>query len=178
MSKNVRFFGVALLIVTLILVAGAIFYKKQNEKIPDLRVAQILKLRDIYNNPVKDIKTDYVIINFWASWCPPCVEETPSLIRFTERHSKSFTLLALSQDTTKKEIDEFIKTFPALKSEFITIIHDDSQSAARSFKVFKLPETFVYSISQNKFFQFSGSTNWDMPEVIQALEKYYNAKIN
>lgn len=133
-------------------------------------------MRDIYNNPIGKIETDFVIINFWASWCPPCVEETPSLIRFTQKYSKYFTLFALSQDTAKNEIHSFVKIFPALKSSYVTIVHDDSQSVARSFKVKKLPETFIYSVKQNKYFQLSGATNWEQPELVQAIEHHFNLR--
>lgn len=148
------------------------FNKKQNEM--DSRINQIFTLRDIYNNPLSKLNTDFVIINFWASWCPPCVEETPSLIRFTHKYSKSFTLIALSQDSTKTDIENFMKTFPALKSSDITIVHDASQSIAHSYKIEKLPETFIYDTKKNKYFQLSGATNWDQPELIEAISKYFN----
>lgn len=138
------------------------------------RLNRILKMRDIYNNPIAKLETDFIIVNFWASWCPPCIEETPSLIQFTKRYSKHFTLIALSQDTTKKEIEDFVKIFPAMKSPFITVVHDDSQSAAHSFNVNKLPETLIYSVKENKFLQLSGSTNWGDPKVIEGIAKYFN----
>lgn len=152
------------------------YFFDTNKKIKDARISQIYLMRDIYNNQITELKTDFVIVNFWASWCPPCVEETPSLIRFTEKHSKHFTLLALSQDTAKKEIEEFIKIFPALKSFYITIIHDDSARVARSFNVVKLPETFIYSVKQNKYFQLSGAANWEQPELKKTIENYFNLR--
>lgn len=151
-------------------------YVQQSKNKLDPRIEQILSVRDIYNNPAPQLKTNFIIINFWASWCPPCIEETPSLVRFTEKHAQHFTLLALSQDSTKKDIEDFIRTFPALKSNFVTIIHDDTQRLGRSYKVEKLPETFIYSVKQNKYFQVSGSTNWDDPLVLQAIEKNFNAR--
>lgn len=163
-------------LVSLVVGLAYVYHFDTYNKIQDKRINQIFLMRDIYNNEVTKVNTDYVIVNFWASWCPPCVEETPSLIRFTEKHSKYFTLLALSQDATKKEIEEFIKTFPALKSRYITIIHDSSANVSRSFKVTKLPETFIYSVKQNKYFQLSGATDWDRPELTKAIENYFNLR--
>ncbi len=134
-------------------------------------------MRSLNNEPIQKPETEFIVINFWASWCPPCIEETPSLVRFTEKHSGQFTLFALSQDTAKKDIEDFVKTFPSLRSPFITIVHDDSQTVARAFEVDKLPETFIYSVKQNKYFRVSGSTNWDQPEVIVTLNKYFNVSL-
>ena len=177
MSK--KFILISALILTLS--TGAFYFyalgTTKQIKTEDIRINQILEMRDINNNRLKNVATDFIIINFWASWCPPCVEETPSLIRFTQKHAAKFTLIALSQDTTKKEIEDFIKTFPALKSNFITIIHDDSQSVARSFKTNKLPETFIYSVKQNKFFQVAGAADWDQPLVVETLNKFFNTSL-
>ncbi len=158
--------------------AGIWFYSQRPKHFQDARLEQIFQMRDLYNNPMKPIDTDFIIINFWATWCPPCVEETPSLIRFTEKNKKYFTLLAYSQDSTKQEIESFIKTFPSLKSKSATIIHDDSQNLARAFFVNKLPETFIYSVKQNKYMQLSGSTDWDRPEVAAAIKKYFQVNLD
>lgn len=142
--------------------------------IQDAKLKEALATADIYGNKITDYQDKkFIIINFWASWCPPCVEETPSLIRFAEKYEKDFYLIALSQDDSKKEIFSFTKTFPTLKSEFIHIIHDNSQAIARSYKVDKLPETFIYSVKKNKYMQFSGATNWDSPEVIDLINRYF-----
>ena len=166
---------ILIIISGLALALSGIFYlfKVNQNAVADPRVNQIFKMRDIYNIPVAKLSTDFIIINFWASWCPPCVEETTSLVRFTEKYSQYFTLIALSQDTEKKDIESFIKVFPALKSRYITIIHDDNQSSARLFKVGGLPETFVYSVKQNKFYKITGATDWDHPDLIKNLERHF-----
>lgn len=164
------------IIVVIIFGATAYLFVKNQNMTADSRVNQIFKMRDIYNTPVRHLNTDFVIINFWASWCPPCVEETPSMIRFVEKYSQYFTLVALSQDTLKKDIESFMNVFPAFKSSTITVIHDDSRNIARLFKVKLLPETYIYSIRQNKFYQISGSTDWDRSEIVNSLEKFFNIR--
>lgn len=126
-------------------------------------------MKDIYNNPIANRKKEFLVINFWASWCPPCIAETPSLVRFVEKKLNSATLIALSQDGSMKDIEEFIKTFPALRSPAVTVIHDSSQTIAHAYGVFKLPETFIYSVQTNKYLQFSGATNWDDPEILSKV---------
>lgn len=174
-SKFLLITGIIVFILGFVLVFTSSFNDINPSKSEiDPRLQKIFSMRDIYNNPLKSLTTDFVIVNFWASWCPPCIEETPSLIRFTQKYAKHFTLIALSQDSSKKEIENFIKTFPALKSADITIVHDDSQNIANSYKVNKLPETFIYSVKENKYFQLSGATDWEQPELIETLNKFFN----
>jgi thiol-disulfide isomerase/thioredoxin len=77
---------------------------------------------------LKNHSPEYYIINFWASWCPPCVEETPSLIRFVNAHANTFHLIAVSQDSGTKEIDRFLTTFPGLRNANIDVLWDDNRN--------------------------------------------------
>ena len=176
--KNLNKWIYLAVVTAALIAAAASFYFREQKGFKDSRIDQIFKMRDLNNNPLKISSTDFIIVNFWASWCPPCVEETPSLIRFTEKYKKNFTLYALSQDSTKQDIEAFIKTFPSLKSPAVTVIHDDSQSIARFYLVNKLPETFIYSVKQNRYMQFSGATDWERPEVIEAIQKYFQVSPN
>ena len=163
--------------IATVVLSSVVLYYFQYEKqfyLPDQNLNETLLLTDIYGKKISGFENKkYIIVNFWATWCPPCVEETPSLVRFAEKYEKEFFLLALSQDDSKKEIFSFIKTFPSLNSKFIHLLHDNSQAIARSFKVNKLPETFIYSVEKNKFIQFSGSTNWDDPAVLDLINKSF-----
>ncbi len=171
MNYKKHIFGI---LSTLLIVSAAAYYFVFINQIQDRNLIDALALPDIYGNTISSYRgKKYIIVNFWATWCPPCVEETPSLVRFAEKYEKDFYLLALSQDDSKKEIFSFTKTFPSLKSSFIHIIHDNSQAIARSYKVDKLPETFIYSVAKNKYIRFSGSTNWDAPEVIDMINKSF-----
>lgn len=184
MKNKINLVVIAILVILALTISVYIYkyssfassFVSSTNSLPDTKAQEVFKMRDYYNNPIESVKTDYVIFNFWASWCPPCVEETPSLIQFTEKHSDKFTLFAISQDSSIKDIEKFLKIFPGLKSKHITLIHDDSQSVARLFNVVKLPETFVYSVKQNKFFQVSGLTNWEHEDVLKTLSKVFNEK--
>ncbi len=113
---------------------------------------------------------DYIIYNFWATWCPPCIEETPSLLRFVQKNSNRFFLFAISQDSSLKDIEVFLKSFPKYKNKNIEILWDDNRNLAMNFKVNKLPETFVYQIKKNKLIKISGSFNWDEANLINKFE--------
>lgn len=74
--------------------------------------APSFKLRDVYGNKVslEDFKDKFVLLDFWASWCAPCLENHPDLLRlYKEYHSKGFQIIGVSIDENKKAWKEAIK---------------------------------------------------------------------
>ncbi|MGZ3768369.1 MAG: TlpA family protein disulfide reductase [Bdellovibrio sp.] len=137
--------------------------------------AEALVAKNIYGFPVvvNAEKSEFLIFNFWATWCPPCIEETPSLVRFVKKNSGKYRLFSISQDNTLKEIEEFLKTFPDLNNEATEVIWDNSKSISRKMGVSKMPETFIFSVKAKKILKISGSTNWDSSETQNAIDRYF-----
>jgi cytochrome c biogenesis protein CcmG, thiol:disulfide interchange protein DsbE len=78
-----------------------------------------------------------LVLNFWASWCPPCVEETPSLSRFAKEYEgKGVVVLGVSVDHDEKAYKAFLEKF---KPAFLTVrdsqVHED-------YGTFMYPETY------------------------------------
>lgn len=111
-----------------------------------------------------------VILNFWASWCPACMEETPSLLKMTQRFSKDLILISVSEDESAKELQKFIKLFPLAKSTNVLLIHDQSRLWSQKYGIFKLPETFIFDRNSKLIRKFSGSIPFQNPEV----ERYFS----
>ncbi len=93
----------------------------------------------------KEIKlSDYlgkvVLIDFWASWCPPCREEMPELIKFYKAHKDTkFELIAVNIDNDSKNMQRFLdKLFP--KPDF-PIIVDNNQQIPSLFNIEAMPTT-------------------------------------
>lgn len=90
---------------------------------------------------LKDYRCKVVMINFWATWCPPCRDEMPSMERLYKTYrDKGFVLVAVSADRggkmpVKLFADEYNLTFP--------ILLDPSLDAARKFGVRGIPMTFI-----------------------------------
>jgi thiol-disulfide isomerase/thioredoxin len=101
-----------------------------------------LNLTDLNGDPVSlsDYRGSVVLVNLWATWCPPCREEMPTLLKFYEKYrSKGFVLIALDQGETVEQVipfvEEFQLTFP--------VWMDITSSAGRSFNTMSLPSSYV-----------------------------------
>ncbi|HPI40106.1 MAG TPA: TlpA disulfide reductase family protein [Pseudobdellovibrionaceae bacterium] len=160
--------GVGLLFAVFILVL-----KPMSQKLTP--VEEILNKKNIFGFKTEktSLNKDYYIFNFWASWCPPCIEETPSLIRFVLKNSDKYHLFAISQDSSTKDIEDFIKTFPNMKNSHTEIIWDDNRNLAQQLNIFKLPETLIYSTKTKKFLKISGATNWESPGFEDYVINYF-----
>lgn len=64
-----------------------------------------LKLRDQYGklSSISDIKTDYILIDFWATWCAPCVREIPNIKDIHNRYKNKLSVYAISLDNTERQ---------------------------------------------------------------------------
>ena len=121
------------------------------------------------NNSQKlsDLKGKVVLLNFWATWCPPCREEIPSMIRLNKRMTgKPFQMLAVSLDEGGKQVVEsFLK-----KSGFeLPAYIDIDNKAAKSYGVTGVPETYIIDKKGVIVKKVIGPMSWDDPEVISLL---------
>lgn len=101
-----------------------------------------LNLTDLDGNSVSlaDYRGNVVLVNLWATWCPPCTEEMPTLQAFYETYrSNGFVLIAIDQGETTNEVLPFAKeldlTFP--------IWMDQDSLASRAFNTMNLPSSYV-----------------------------------
>ena len=63
------------------------------------------------NVPLKKYKNQWVLVNFWATWCPPCRAEIPDLNRFNQLHNKDVKLIGIAVDN-EKAVEKFINKVP------------------------------------------------------------------
>jgi len=95
-----------------------------------------------------NLKGQVVLLNFWASWCQPCWEEFPELIAAVKWSQGKIALVAVSQDSSKKDMEGFLSRLRKahgvrLNHKDIHIIWDPEQEVAKKFHTVKLPETFI-----------------------------------
>ncbi len=109
---------------------------------------------------LSDFKGKIVILSFWASWCGPCVEEFPSMIQLVEKMEGQVQLVAVSEDSSREEIEAFLNAFPKSKNPHIHILWDEDHSLGQKFNADRLPESFVLTADQKLARKIVGSINW------------------
>ncbi len=104
-----------------------------------------------------------VLVNFWATWCPPCVQEMPSLERLHRTLGpEGLVVLGVSVDEDEKAVRDFVArvavTFP--------ILRDPGAHTAAAYRTTGYPETFVVGADGSLLRSFIGPAEWDTPEAI------------
>ena len=111
-----------------------------------------------------------VFVNFWATWCPPCRDEAPSLERLYGRlRLEGFEVLAVSIDATsdRGEVAEFRREFGLS----FPVLLDPGQTAYSAFGVTGVPETYMIDPQGRLAERFIGPRNWDDPRYARAVRR-------
>lgn len=119
---------------------------------------------------LENFKGKPLIVNFWASWCAPCVEEFPSMIKLIEELKGGVVLIAISQDSSKDEMMAFLKAFPEGDNPNIYVVWDEDRSIGISYSADRLPETFVADSNHKLARKIVGSIDWATPEAIEYMK--------
>jgi len=113
-----------------------------------------------------------IVLNFWATWCPPCVEEIPSLGRLQKAFSEEELLVwSVNIGENKKDIDTFLSMVPA---DFPVLLNPEGDTV-KQWQVIAFPTTFIIDRQGNIKLAYFGGLEWDNPTVInqlQAVVKY------
>ena len=117
---------------------------------------------------LSDLRGKIVVLNFWATWCPPCIEEMPSLVQMQQRMSaRGVTVLAVSVDVDESAYHRFLK---AHNIELLTV-RDPDQKTNSLYGTIKFPESYIIDrngVVRRKFF---GAVDWTQPEIVDFLNK-------
>ncbi len=92
-----------------------------------------------------DVINKIVIVNFWASWCPPCQEEMPALLKLAHQYPAQVILISINAEVDLKEAKKFMKLFPNFKGNNIFVLHDANRNWSNQYSVTGLPETFLFN---------------------------------
>ncbi len=112
---------------------------------------------------LKKFQGKIVIINFWATWCAPCVVEFPALLDLAAKNKDDVVLIALSSDMDESAIHSFLKKQPAPETN-VYIAHDSDNLTLKQFGVSQLPETIITNRALKKQIKLIGA-EWSPGEV-------------
>lgn len=117
---------------------------------------------------LRDFRGKIVVLNFWATWCAPCVEEMPSLSQLQERFKdKGITVVGVSVDVDNDGYHRFLKDH---KIDFLTV-RDPDQKSNDLYGTFKFPETYIIDRNGIVRRKFIGAVDWSQAEIADFLTK-------
>jgi peroxiredoxin len=110
-----------------------------------------------------------VLVSVWATWCPPCREEMPSMERLYQKLAdRGFVILAVSQDETGAD---GVKTFVDQTKVTFPVLLDPDGDVGRSYGVWGYPESFLVDRTGGIVEHVVGPREWDAPAQVAAIER-------
>ncbi len=117
---------------------------------------------------LSELRGKVVVLNFWATWCAPCVEELPSLVNLQQRmRNKGITVLAVSVDQDESLYRRFVQDH----NVNLLTVRDANQTSNNLYGTFKFPETYIIDRNGVMRRKFIGAVDWATPEVVDFLSK-------
>ena len=109
-----------------------------------------------------------VLVNFWATWCPPCVEEIPSLDRLRERLApRGFEVLAVDVGEPRDQVKAFLEARPVR----FPVLLDPMGETFKRWKAYAFPTSLLLDRRHRIRYSVYGAFVWDSPEVIEAVSR-------
>jgi len=163
------------IIVVLLILTGGSIYMVAGSSRPPYEPAQLVdvgatapdfQLEDTKGNKVSlaSLRGKVVLVNFWATWCPPCRAEMPSMEKLYEAMAgEDFIMLAINvEENGRSAVPEFLNRSP----HSFPILYDDQGVVQKLYGVYKFPESFVIRKDGVIDDKVVGAIDWAHPETI------------
>jgi peroxiredoxin len=109
-----------------------------------------------------------VVLNFWATWCEPCVEETPSLVKFAESvRPAGVAVVGVSEDQDLAALEKFIQQFHITYA----IGRDPERTLAARFGTYQFPETYILDRHGRIAEKLIGPADFDDPRLLSFVRE-------
>jgi cytochrome c biogenesis protein CcmG/thiol:disulfide interchange protein DsbE len=117
---------------------------------------------------LNQLRGKIVVLNFWATWCPPCVDEMPSLVQMQQKmKGKGVEVLAVSVDADQGAYQKFLKDY----NVNLLTVRDPDQKSNNLYGTFKFPETYIIDRQGVLRRKFVGPIDWGQAEIVDYLTK-------
>jgi thiol-disulfide isomerase/thioredoxin len=108
-----------------------------------------------------------VLLNFWASWCGPCKDELPSIVKLKERMAgRPFDVVIVNFGESQSRVGEFV----ARERLDLVALLDPNKEAARAWRVRVLPSSFLVGTDGRIRYQVVGEMDWATETAIRTVE--------
>ena len=141
------------------------------------KAAKNFTLPDLDGKPRKlsDYRGKVVLVNFWATWCPPCRREMPSMERLSQRlKDQPFVILAINQQEDPEEV--FVFTGQLDPAPTFPILFDRTSKVANAWGVLGLPASFIVDQQGRVVYRAMGGREFDHPEIERAIRSLIKLK--
>ncbi len=142
---------------------------------PSVTDSEDRKVLDTYNWQLEDVngntfdfastKNKVVLINFWATWCPPCIAEMPSLEKLHNDYKDKIIFLFVSNEDSEK-ISMFIT-----KNDYTFNVYKPLTQYPKVFNVSSIPRTFLIDKKGNIVIDKTGASNWNSKKVRTTIDE-------
>jgi thiol-disulfide isomerase/thioredoxin len=157
----------ALLTLLLCLLAQPVLAAGLKPLLPEAAPALDLPILGGGRIDLPSLKGRVVLVNFWATWCPPCRKEMPSMERLrTALAARPFTIVAVNAGDTPDEIEAFLKQLPV---SFPIAMDEDGQQL-KGWQAFVFPTSYLVDKQGRIRYGLYGSIEWDAPEAVAIVE--------
>jgi len=137
-------------------------------RIENLRLAPDFSLMDIDEQVfnLKDLRGKVVIVNFWATWCPPCRFELPAMERaYGKLKDKDVVMLAINVGEDNDTIFNFTADYPVS----FPLLMDTDSKVTQAYSVIGLPTTYIINPAGEIIYKVIGTREWDKSKVIEKI---------
>ena len=118
----------------------------------------------------KDLRGKVVLVNFWATWCPPCRREMPSMERLHQQlDGDGFRVIAINQMEDADHVFAYIGQLEV--DPTFTILFDKDSKVSNSYRVKGLPTTYLVDKQGNIRYRAIGGREFDHPEVMAQIKQ-------
>jgi thiol-disulfide isomerase/thioredoxin len=122
---------------------------------------------------LKDYKNKVVLLNFWASWCKPCVKEIPSLMRLKNKvNNDNFEILTVNIGESKNKIMSFKKK---VKFDLETLLDTDGKYA-NLWNIYAYPSNYIWDKNLVVRYGYRGALEWDRDDIVKTINELLNEK--
>jgi cytochrome c biogenesis protein CcmG/thiol:disulfide interchange protein DsbE len=151
------------------------------EPVPDAAFQPMIPRNNIQTFTVHQFSGKVILLNFWASWCLPCRDEFPILLKATRTYPNDLVLIAISLDQDESAALRFVNDFlsnepSSIQNSNIMLSRDPLWKMAQKYGVLKVPETLLIDQELHMVKKVVGSSDWQKAEFWDFLDRLVSRK--